>query len=132
MMKLLKPSECLFSGGRGNDKEQTMIVEEQGIGFWTRVQIPSAPLWKNLVTMGKNRVVTRFFRVLKIKSDHHKYKNIRLNITQVITQVSHEYHTVFHRLKWSLIFPVQFFHTCKKYEHSVKSLKILSFPVVSV
>ena len=22
-----------------------MIVEEQGIGFWTRVQIPSAPLF---------------------------------------------------------------------------------------
>ena len=46
-MKLLKQPECQFSGCRGNEKELTMIVEEQGIGFWTRVQLPSAPLEKS-------------------------------------------------------------------------------------
>ena len=43
-MKLLKPSECQSPDGGGNVNRLTMIVEEQGIGFWTRVQIPSAPL----------------------------------------------------------------------------------------
>ena len=63
-MKLLKPSGCLLPGGGGNDKEQTMIVEEQGIGFWTRVQIPSAPLLKNLAAMGKKPAAARLFRVV--------------------------------------------------------------------
>lgn len=43
-MKLLKSSGCLFSDDGGNVKEQTMIVEEQGIGFRTGVRLPSAPL----------------------------------------------------------------------------------------
>ena len=43
-MKLLKPSESQSPGGRGNVNWLTMIVEEQGIDFWTRVQIPSGPL----------------------------------------------------------------------------------------
>ena len=43
MMKLLNSPGCQFSGDRGNVKQLTMIVEEQGIGFWTRVQIPSTP-----------------------------------------------------------------------------------------
>ncbi len=43
-MKLLKPSGCLLSDGGGNVKEQTMIVEEQGIGFRTGVRFPSGPL----------------------------------------------------------------------------------------
>ena len=42
-MKLLKPAGCLFPSGRGNVKELTMIVEGQGSGFRTRVQIPSGP-----------------------------------------------------------------------------------------
>ena len=29
-----------------------MIVEEQGIGFWTRVQLPSGPLAGTLVNIG--------------------------------------------------------------------------------
>ena len=37
-MKLLKPSGCLFSGGGGNEKELTTLVEGQGIGFRTRVR----------------------------------------------------------------------------------------------
>ena len=43
-MKLLKPAGCSFSSGGGNVKERTMIVEEQGIGFWTGVRFPSGPL----------------------------------------------------------------------------------------
>ena len=42
-MKLPKPSGCLFPGGRGNDKKPTTLVEVQGIGLWTRVQLPSGP-----------------------------------------------------------------------------------------
>ena len=43
-MKLLKPSGCLFSDGGGNVKELTTLVEGQGIGFRTRVRLPSSPL----------------------------------------------------------------------------------------
>ena len=43
-MKLLKPAGCSFPSGGGNVKERTMIVEEQGIGFWTGVRFPSGPL----------------------------------------------------------------------------------------
>ena len=42
--ELLKFWGCSFPQDRGNVKERTMIVEEQGIGFWTRVQLPSGPL----------------------------------------------------------------------------------------
>lgn len=45
-MKLLNPQGCLFPCGRGNEKEQTMIVEVHGIGFWTRVRFPPGPLLK--------------------------------------------------------------------------------------
>ena len=55
-MKLLKPSECLFPGGGGNVKQETMIVEEQGIDFRTGVRFPSAPLFKNRVNAGKASV----------------------------------------------------------------------------
>ncbi len=48
-MKLLKLSGCQFPGNGGNVNRLTMIVEEQGISFWTRVQLPSAPLKKSLV-----------------------------------------------------------------------------------
>ena len=48
-MKLLKPEGCLLSSGGGNEKEQTMIVEGQGIGFRTRVRLPSGPLKKALI-----------------------------------------------------------------------------------
>ena len=47
-MKLPKPEGCSFSSGGGNVKERTMIVEEQGIGFWTGVRFPSGPLKKML------------------------------------------------------------------------------------
>ncbi len=43
-MKLLKSKGCCFPFGRGNVKEATMIVEGQGMGFWTRVRLPSIPL----------------------------------------------------------------------------------------
>ena len=43
-MKLLKSAGCLLPADGGNVKEQTMIVEEQGIGFRTGVRFPSAPL----------------------------------------------------------------------------------------
>ena len=42
-MKLLKPSGCLFPGGGGNVKKLTTLVEGQGIGFRTRVRLPSGP-----------------------------------------------------------------------------------------
>lgn len=45
-MKLLKSAGCLLPADGGNVKEQTMIVEEQGIGFRTGVRFPSAPLIK--------------------------------------------------------------------------------------
>ena len=45
-MKLLKTSGCLFPDAGGNVKEQTMIVEEQGIGFRTGVRFPSGPRMK--------------------------------------------------------------------------------------
>ena len=50
-MKLLKSAGCLLPADGGNVKEQTMIVEEQGIGFRTGVRFPSAPrkaLWIEL------------------------------------------------------------------------------------
>ena len=43
-MKLLKSAGCQLSVGGGNVKELTMIVEVQGMGFWTRVRLPSTPL----------------------------------------------------------------------------------------
>ena len=43
-MKLLNAPGCLFPDAGGNFKEQTMIVEEQGIGFRTGVRFPSGPL----------------------------------------------------------------------------------------
>ena len=42
-MKLPKPRGRLLPRGRGNVKQLTMIVEERGIGFWTRVRLPSSP-----------------------------------------------------------------------------------------
>ena len=52
-MKLLKPQGCLFPGGRGNVKEQTTLVEGQGIGFWTRVRLPSGPLQRKCLKSWK-------------------------------------------------------------------------------
>ena len=59
-MKLLNVPGCLFPGTGGNVKEQTMIVEEQGIGFRTGVRFPSAPLFKNRVNAGKASVYAVF------------------------------------------------------------------------
>ena len=42
-MKLLNVPGCLFPGPGGNVKEQTMIVEVHGTGFWTRVRFPPGP-----------------------------------------------------------------------------------------
>lgn len=44
-MKLLKSAGCLLPADGGNVKEQTMIVEEQGIDFRTGVRFPSGPLF---------------------------------------------------------------------------------------
>ena len=57
-MKLPKPAGCSFSSGGGNVKERTMIVEEQGIGFWTGVRFPSGPLKKKC-----NAIALHFFFV---------------------------------------------------------------------
>lgn len=46
-MKLLKSSGCSFPGDGGNAKERTTLVEVQGIGFWTRVRLPSSPSKKS-------------------------------------------------------------------------------------
>lgn len=43
-MKLPTITECQFSVICGNVKQLTMIVEEQGKGFWTWVRLPSSPL----------------------------------------------------------------------------------------
>ena len=45
-MKLLKPSGRLFSGGGGNVKKQTTLVEVQGIGFRTRVRLKSRQVFE--------------------------------------------------------------------------------------
>ena len=49
-MKLLKSAGCQLPVGGGNSKELTMIVEVQGMGFWTRVRLPSAPFEKDFVS----------------------------------------------------------------------------------
>ena len=43
-MKLLKHKSCLWELCGGNVKIQTTLVEGPGIGFWTRVRLPSDPL----------------------------------------------------------------------------------------
>ena len=43
-MKLLNLQGCSFPCSRGNEKERTLIVELPGMGFWTRVRFPPAPL----------------------------------------------------------------------------------------
>lgn len=43
-MKLLKHKTCLWVLCGGNVKIQTTLVEGPGIGFWTRVRLPSSPL----------------------------------------------------------------------------------------
>ena len=35
------------AGARPAANKQTMIVEGQGMGFWTRVRLPSSPLKRN-------------------------------------------------------------------------------------
>ena len=42
-MKLPKPESCPPLSGRGNPERWTTIVEGRGIGFWTRVRLPSTP-----------------------------------------------------------------------------------------
>ena len=47
-MKLPSRTDCQFSARGGNrgfgpSEKRTMIVEGQGIGFWTRVRLPSGP-----------------------------------------------------------------------------------------
>ena len=46
-MKLLKHKTCLWVLCGGNVKIQTTLVEGPGIGFWTRVRLPSSPLKNN-------------------------------------------------------------------------------------
>ena len=65
-MKLLKPPECLFPGGRGNVNEQTMIVEVHGIGFRTRVQLPSTP-YKELVFTGSFCVLWILYLTFRLR-----------------------------------------------------------------
>ena len=48
MMKLLKQLRCSYRNCRGNVKLWTTLVEGQGIGFWTRVRLPSSPLRVNV------------------------------------------------------------------------------------
>ena len=49
-MKLLNVPGCLFPGSGGNEglasKQQTMIVEGQGMDFWTRVRLPPIPCYR--------------------------------------------------------------------------------------
>ena len=40
----------LFDCFKGEFNQATIIVEEQGIVFWTRVQLPSSPLLKVLIS----------------------------------------------------------------------------------
>ena len=47
-MKLLNSKDCELPLDGGNVYKFTMIVEEQGIVFWTRVQLPSSPAKKVL------------------------------------------------------------------------------------
>ena len=42
-----------FPCSRGNEKERTMIVEVHGMGFWTRVRFPPAPLNGNIAQLGE-------------------------------------------------------------------------------
>ena len=67
-MKLPKPAGCSFSSGGGNVKERTMIVEEQGIGFWTGVRFPSGPL--------KTLDLSRVFLVSKTSGYQTGYQHL--------------------------------------------------------
>jgi len=46
-MKLLNSKDCELPLDGGNVYKFTMIVEEQGIVSWTRVQLPSSPVKKS-------------------------------------------------------------------------------------
>ena len=63
-MKLPKPPGCLLPDGRGNLKKQTTLVEGRGIGFRTRVRLPSGPLEKKRET----EVISLSFFRAKIKT----------------------------------------------------------------
>ena len=56
-----------------------MIVEEQGIGFWTRVQIPSAPLF--VMRRGPPKVG----RVLMTYADAHERSSLRNGVCYYIS-----------------------------------------------
>lgn len=83
-MKLLKLSGCQFPGSGGNVNRLTMIVEEQGIGFWTRVQLPSAPLLINSGNPGFTRVSAAFLCLIScihlyaLLSHEHLYSGLLL------------------------------------------------------
>lgn len=53
-MKLLNVPGCLFPGTGGNVKEQTMIVEEQGIGFGQGFDSPQVHEKDGFNLMGLN------------------------------------------------------------------------------
>ena len=77
-MKLPKPRGRLLPRGRGNVKELTMIVEERGIGFWTRVRLPSSPSPKRAHIYAGNGADVRFFynRLVKGKLYASESKSI--------------------------------------------------------
>ncbi len=66
----------------GNPKESAMIVEGQGMDFWTRVRLPSTPCKRSLKNPLKSRVFGLFDFTVKqkvikivIKTFVLKYKN---------------------------------------------------------
>ena len=94
-MKLLKPSGCLFSDGGGNVKESTTLVEGQGIGFRTRVRLPSSPLntvETNCRPITKIAVFRKVFSIIvSTKSKDVPKKTAKLTFGLIQTWIEENY-----------------------------------------
>lgn len=82
MMKLPKPQECLLSCGRGNVKQQTTLVEGQGIVLRTRVRLPSGPLGTKV--QFKNRNPSEVFRRVFMISGKRQRCNCTFNLEGMV------------------------------------------------
>ena len=97
---LLKFWGCSFPQDGGNEKERTMIVEEQGIGSWTRVRLPSGPLTMNPCKYGIFPLFTRVFLCFGRNAIALKRGSFFMLYA---TRMQHENHTFFIFSKCRLI-----------------------------
>lgn len=75
------------AGARPAANKQTMIVEGQGMGFWTRVRLPSTPLREML----ENAMFSAFLFLCKSKNTVlNRFKSFKLgsNLGQKFGQKS--------------------------------------------